>query len=118
MTRIYHHYEKWEDWKQGFYDNSRTDQNKIIDFFNDQEKLKEYMYKASYEWKHSFEQHMTNPSVNRIAFIGQAASCLATGASCFETMKAWSFLSEEIRNSSDKIAEEVLNEWIDRHENI
>lgn len=118
MKQIFHHYEKWEDWKAGFYEISRTDKQKIVDFFNDQELLKECMQRASEEWKHSFEQNMTNPNVNKIAYIGQAASCIYTQASCFETMAAWNMLSEDIRNSSDEIAKQVYNDWIKNNENL
>jgi len=114
--RIYHHYELWEDHKNGFYNNSsgnefKQKEKKVIELFSDPEKTREYMTRVVNEWKYSCEHNLSNNSMNKIAYLGQAACCLYYNIPNTVTMSTWSKLPEEVRNEADKIAKEVLLIW-------
>lgn len=116
MERIHHHYEKWEDWKLGFYDNvsgkNKTDLiNKVIELFSNPELIEVYMNRVISEWIYSCEQNLSNTSMNRIAYIGQAACCIYAGVTSSITMEAWSLVKKENRDIADSIASDVLKKW-------
>jgi len=115
-VRVYHHYKKWEDHKNGFYNNCVSSKKKemlkkVLEMFNSEELTKKYMIKVVNEWKNSCEHNFTNPSLNRIAYLGQAACCLFCGIPSTVTMEAWSLLDKKIQQRSDKIALEIIDIW-------
>tara|TARA_Y100000310_G_scaffold208355_1_gene208949 strand:- start:1074 stop:1475 length:402 start_codon:yes stop_codon:yes gene_type:complete len=117
QNRIYHHYSLWEDHKNGFYNNCSGDSKKekiqkAIKMFNSERLTRKYMDKIINEWKYSCEHNFTNPSLNRIAYIGQAACCLYGNIPNTVTMEAWNMLDRKVKNRSNMIAEEVLSTWI------
>lgn len=116
MERIYHHYEKWEDWKAGFYNAcsgkiKEEKISKVIEMFNNEFLTRKFMLKVIDEWVYSCEHNLSNLSLNRIAYIGQAACCLYSEIPCSVTMEAWSLLSKEVQDRSDLIANEILTLW-------
>lgn len=117
MDRIYHSYDKWEDFKFGFYDNVSGKNKehlieKVLEMFNDKTITETYMERVILEWKYSCEHNLTNLSLNRIAYIGQAACCIYAGVPNSITMEAWSMLDKRIQKISDSIANATLNKWI------
>ncbi len=123
MERIYHPYWLWEDFKNGFYDNISGEKKKelslkVIELFNDSKLTKENMMRVINEWKYSCEHNLSNDSMNKIAYLGQGACCLYAGIPNAITMESWSLLSKERQKESDKIANEVLEIWINRNKNI
>ena len=116
IERIFHHYKKWEDYPSGFYNNCSGVEkgryiNSVVEMFSDKETTREYMLKAVDLWVYSCEHNLTNDSINKIAYIGQAACCIYCGAPSIVTREAWGLLSKDIQDRSDKIAEEVLKYW-------
>ena len=62
------------------------------------------------EWKYSCEHYLTNRAMNRIAWLGQASMCYATGVpSVF--CSGYNLLSRDQQIEADQIALEYLNEW-------
>lgn len=117
MKRIYHPYWYWEDYKAGFYENCSGEIKekyiqKVIELFNSEKLTREYMNKVIVEWHYSCEHNLTNESLNKIAYIGQAACCLYAGIPSTVTMEAWNLLKSEVQERADKQAEKVLNEWM------
>ena len=116
MKRIYHPYWLWEDYKAGFYDNVSGDQKqillkKVVEMFNSKSLTKENMLRVINEWIYSCEHNLTNDSLNKIAYIGQGACCLYAGVTSTITMEAWSLLTNEVKERSNKIALDVINQW-------
>lgn len=116
MKRIYHPYWLWEDYKAGFYDNVSGDQKqklllKVVEMFNSKTLTKENMLKVINLWVYSCEHNLTNESLNKIAYIGQGACCLYAGVPSTITMEAWSLLTDDVKERSNKIALEVINQW-------
>jgi len=118
MKRLFHHYNKWEDEKHGFYElKNNFDLSIIESMFNCELTTEKYMNRVVDEWTFSCEQNLTNKSMNTVAYIGQAASCLFCGASSIATMKAWNLLSQEVRDRADKQALECIIKWKKRYKN-
>ncbi len=116
MKRIYHPYQKWEDYKHGFYNNlsGKDKDEKIklcIEMFRSVDKTKEYMNKVINEWKYSCEHNLTNESMNKIAYIGQAACCLFADIPNGVTMEAWNMLDNVVQVRSDRLAQTVIDNW-------
>lgn len=122
MERIYHRYEFWECWKNGFFDNiSGVDKNKkiqkVIELFSDQQKTKEYMNKVIEQWKYSCEHNLTNDSMNKIAWLGQSACCIYDKIPSSITMEAWHLVSKENRDKADSIASEIIENYLNNLKN-
>jgi hypothetical protein len=116
MNRIYHHYEKWEDFKVGFYDNCSSKNkdfliSKVIELFTNPELTETYMRKVINEWVYSCEHNLSNPSMNRIAYIGQAACCIFSKIPSSVTMETWGKIDKVHRDKADEIADLILKEW-------
>jgi len=116
MNRIYHPYDKWEDFKHGFYDNisGKNKQQlavKVVELFENKENTERYMRMVVEQWPNSCEHNLSNLSMNRIAYLGQAACCIYAGVPCSVTMEVWSTVNQESRNEADRIAKEIIKEW-------
>lgn len=116
MERVYHPYWLWEDYKAGFYNNisgeiKKEKIKKVLEMFNDKEKVFFFMNKVIDDWVLSCEHNFTNPSLNRIAYLGQAACCLYSEIPNTITMEAWSLLSKEVKESANEIAKETIEKW-------
>jgi len=63
------------------------------------------------QWPTSCRVAMTNPSLNQIAWMGQAACCLAGNVPEAMTRRAWWKLTEEERAECDRIAVKAIASW-------
>lgn len=116
MNRIYHHYEAWEDFPAGFYDNVSGKNkaqliDKVIELFSSPELTKQYMDLVIKLWPNSCEHNLSNLSMNRIAYLGQGACCLYAGVPSSITMEAWNKVDKNFRDIADSIAEKIISEW-------
>lgn len=123
MVRIYHPWHKWEDYRAGFYDNctGETKQQKeflVVEMFSNQKETTRCMFWIVNNWKYSCEHNLTNSSMNKIAYIGQAACCYYGNIPSTITMSMWSKLPKNVQESANSIAEKALNHWIINNKNI
>ena len=113
--QIFHHFSKWEDYKKGFYDTVCEDAQehirKSVELLSNQEEFYKYASKVIKEWVFSCEHNLTDPSLNKIAYIGQSACCLANGTPAFITRNAWSYIDEFDQLAANETARKVLKEW-------
>lgn len=116
-NRIFHTFNKWECYKAGFYSTTFTGLNKdqceqkYAEFLSDDDKFKDALERVIVEWKHSCEHYLTNSSMNRIAWLGQAAMCYSTGIpSTFRS--GFNLLTDEQQNHANEIALIYLNKWL------
>jgi ParB-like chromosome segregation protein Spo0J len=117
QERIFHTYDKWECHKAGFYASKKegmtSEQCKqsYADFLSDDLLFRQYLLIVITEWKYSCEHYLTNKSMNRIAWLGQAAMCAYNGVpSVF--CSGFNLLSEEEKNIANHTALEFLNMWL------
>ena len=123
MNRVYHPWNKWEDYKNGFYNQCSGEEKEqkkqaAINLFNNEDLITEYMNRVINEWIYSCEHNLTNPSLNRIAYIGQSACCIYDRIPSTVTMEIWSLLDPKVQDRANKIAESVLKKWEKQNKNI
>lgn len=113
MKRIYHRYEKWEDYRHQMYcddlDDSSVDA--AIAVLSNPIVLKDAMMYVAENWKNSAELNLSNTSRNRQAWLGQAACCWLVHSSERSTKEAWNLLDEEMRIIANQVADQVIEFW-------
>lgn len=115
--RIFHTWDKWECYKAGFYENSvdgktHEECEEIFkSILSDQELFSETLSRVICEWKYSCEHYLTNKAMNRIAWLGQAAVCYASGVPS-RYSGSWFDIDEEIRSIANETALLYLNKWL------
>jgi hypothetical protein len=116
-SRIFHTYDKWECHKAGFYKSTKDGwtheqcEKEFIRILSDQTLFSEILNKLIIEWKHSCEHYLTNKSMNRIAWLGQAAVCYSSGVPS-RYSNAWFDIPVEIREQANSTALKYLNKWM------
>lgn len=116
-ARIFHTYEKWECYKAGFYSSTKDGMSKD-DCEKEYKKLLTNIpaFEAALngvitEWKNSCEHYLTNVAMNRIAWLGQAAACYASGIpSAFRG--GFYLLTEQEQQEANSAALVALNKWL------
>lgn len=117
MNRIFHHYSKWEDCKNGILKDNYSE--KEVEEMTQQAKRLlcnlELFYCVAIEmikkWKYSAEQHLSNTSRNRQAWIGQASCCYKYGIPEYITKYAWRLMTKEEQDDANYIANGIINLW-------
>lgn len=115
--RIFHTFHNWECHKAGFYaqkvEGKKADECKeeYRAFLANPERFREAANGVISEWEKSCEHYLTNFAMNRIAWIGQAAMCYATGIPS-KFCSGYNLLTEEEKEEANLVALDVLNDWI------
>ena len=114
--RIFHTFDKWECHKAGFYANSKDGmkaeqcEEAYRDFLSNDERFRAGLRGVLDTWINSCEHYLTNKSMNRIAWLGQAAMCFSTGVPS-KFCAGFNLLTPEQQERANEIALEALNEW-------
>lgn len=116
MNRIYHRYELWECWKNGFFWNesglTKSElKDKCIEFFSNKKLVEKYMRLVVKLWPFSCENNLTNDSMNRVAWLGQAAACLYCKCPSPITMESWREVPAKSRDEANEIAEKIISDY-------
>lgn len=122
MKRIYHTWDKWECYPAGFYEAKPIDKDltedqckqAYCDLLRDIPMFEASMMSIMQEWKYSCEHYLSNESMNRIAWLGQASLCYAKGIPA-RFRGGFNLLSEEEQDAANKSALKFLNKWIVNH---
>ena len=115
ISRVYHPWWDWECYKAGFYKttcevNDAKAKEMYRDFLRDLGAFSKGMNRVTTEWPNSCEQFLTNPSLNRIAWLGQSAMCISTGIpSCYRA--GFKLLTAAEQASANGLAQEHLTWW-------
>ena len=119
-TRIFHTFDKWEAVPAGFFApgiKNRTKDECEAEygvFLSDLNQFAAGIQKVFKEWPNSCEHNLTNGSMNRIAWIGQAAACAARGLpSTFRG--GFAALSADKQAEANALALKYLNIWLKEH---
>lgn len=120
MDRIFHHYNKWEDYHAGMYDESKDGRKErvgtAIQILGNEKICREAMQKVIDEWQIATEFNLSNAEINRKAWLGQAACSCYGNVHEDETREAWGYLTDEQRRTANAIAAEIIKEWLNRYE--
>lgn len=116
--RVFHTYHNWECYKAGFYATVGPNGMKKADceeayraFLSNIDQFEIALGGVISEWKHSCEHYLTNSAMNRIAWLGQAAMCYATGVPS-QFRSGFFLLTEKQQEAANEKALEFLNEWL------
>lgn len=116
-SRIFHTYDKWECHKAGFYKSSVDGKSKkeceemYRDFLADTKRFKAALKRVISGWKNSCEHYLSNSAMNRIAWLGQAAMCIATGVPA-EFRGGFALLTADQQRKANETALIYLNKWL------
>jgi hypothetical protein len=116
VKAVYHPYWNWEDWKAGMWfpvygESKKRLLKEAIEFTGTAKLYGEYMGKVILAWPVASEHNLTNASMNRLAWIGHAATFYAIQCPEMITREAWGHLSEQQRNEANDEAQKALNAW-------
>lgn len=115
--RVFHTYDKWECHKAGFYATTKDGTSKaeceeaMRDLLADLPRFKKALGGVIAEWPHSCEHYLTNVAMNRIAWLGQAATCYALGIPAVYR-GGFYLLTADQREAANKAALQALNKWL------
>jgi hypothetical protein len=120
MKRVYHHYEKWEEYKCGMWRQIHGQERvamliTVETFMRDTAAFRLGMFRAISEWPFSCEDKLTCRSLNQQAWIGHAACCIAVGSPEEVTRCAWWNLSQDEQDRANAAATEAIQEWRKRY---
>lgn len=119
-NRIFHKYTEWECYKAGFYNTTKQGMTKeeceqaYCIFLSDIVRFSKALEKVINEWKKSCEHYLSNSSMNRIAWLGQAAMCYETGIPS-TYRNGFNLLSEEQQVKANETALYYLNKWLEKN---
>ncbi len=118
MTRVYHPYTVWEDFRAGMYvysSNPAKDAEEARQLLASPDALREAMSDVVNAWPKASEQFITNTESNRRAWLGQAACCYRLGVPAIATRAAWWLLTEDQQDLANAAADSVLHQWDEEH---
>ena len=121
MRRVWHPYWLWEDWKAGMWNKLPASERtamlqRAIEFTGDHELYGQWMLRVVREWPIACEHNLTDHSLNKLAWIGHAATCLAIKCPEDITRSAWGALTDEQQRLANKQAEHALAKWMESYE--
>ena len=110
-------YELWEDYQSGMYNppNASTEKRgieKAIECLSDPAICRKHMEMVVSQWGIATTEVLTNPETNGRAWLGQCACFMYAGCHDEETRKAWVMLEPSTQKTANKIAEEVIYNWL------
>ncbi|MFN8738720.1 MAG: hypothetical protein ACK5YR_02260 [Pirellula sp.] len=120
IERVYHSYEKWEDYKWGMYEKTcwmdeEQMTNECQNLLSCPEWLEEAMMFVATDWVFSAEHNLSNVNRNRQAWLGQVACNMTHGAPEYLTKIAWNRLTLEQQEKANKVADSVIKYWEELH---
>ncbi len=117
IKRIWHPWHTWECFPSNFFghlpsNSKKKDAEKIYaEYLSDLPKFEATLKRLTKEWVHSCEHNLTNESMNRIAWLGQA--CMAYEFKLPSGMRAgFNILSQSEQAAANLMAEKYLNKWL------
>ena len=120
MKRIYHHFNNWEDYHAGMYDEDSTGRKERVEraayILGTPKVCKEAMEKVVAEWKIATEYNFSNAEINRKAWLGQAACSCYANIHEDETREAWGIMTEQQRIKANQIAASIIKRWLRERE--
>jgi hypothetical protein len=119
VKRIYKTWDQWECYPAGFYEDhppakDLTDEDCIEqyrEFLASPLRFRLAAHQMLKAWPNSTEHYLTNERMNRIAWIGQASMCYATGIPS-RYRGGYNRLTKDQQQAADTVALDALNEWL------
>ena len=122
VTRIYHPWGMWECFKAGFFTTPKgkgqkeTDRINYAKLLGDLEYFEKVLQKVLVEWPYSCEHNLTNDTMNRVAWLGQACGAYEFGCCADKIAGAFCDLSVVEQKSACDLAAKYLEQWLKQQE--
>jgi len=116
--RIYHPFWTWEDigmWRDVSESEQRRYLSLAIDFTGDACRYGAAMLNVLHAMPLACEHNLTEPAMNRQAWIGHAACFLAIDCPEYITREAWGHLTQRQRDDANTQADCAIAEWERKH---
>lgn len=122
MDRIYHTWDKWECYPAGLYDSRARDRSLTDEqcreayatFLRDSGRFRMALAGVLSDWPTSCEHYLSNVNMNRLAWLGQASLCYATGIPA-NYRGGFNRLTSDEQRRANTVALEALNWWLTEH---
>lgn len=116
---IWHPWTKWECYTAGMFDGESElspDECKAeyAKFLKDIPRFEAALNRVLNEWPISCEHFLSNRNFNRIAWLGQASTCIETGISCIHRA-GFKLLTNDERHAANMKAKQYLDKWRRQH---
>lgn len=121
MKRIFHPWDKWEDFRHNFYGGS-SDYPKddtlalYASLLRDLPRFEAALKEITSTWKYSCEHNLTNEAMNRVAYLGQASCALVYRVPSSVSMGGYNLLSPQEQKDADALAQKYLDIWMEAYE--
>ena len=118
MKRIYHPVSKWEEIAHNMWGECEDRHDALmaaIELTGDHDEYGRYMLRVVREWPVSCENALTDPFLNRKAWVGHAAVALALRIPEDVTREAWGYLTDEQRVLANAQAARAIREFENNH---
>lgn len=114
--QVFVHYELWEDYHAGMWRKLPKEEEQgyrevAIKFTGDHTRYGQAMIRVVNEWPNTCLHNLTNPSINKRAFIGHAACALVINCPEYIVRQAWGFLTDEQRILANEQADNAIKLW-------
>lgn len=120
MERIYHTWDKWESFYSGFFNvnppkglTKKDCERLYFELLSDPEEFGRVLGRVIEEWPYSCEHNLTNKTLNRIAWMGQAALSYKYQIPAM-FRGGYNLLSKEQQKTADEVALKYINIWMER----
>lgn len=115
-SKVWHPYTIWEDYLNGMYESVYGEKRekllqKAIEFTGNATLYGSFMRRIILEWPYACEHNLTDHSINRKAWIGHAATCLAIQCPEDITRSAWGHLTQQQQDDANQQAQDAIHEW-------
>lgn len=121
MKRIFHPYDKWEDYRHNFYGGQEFNNDKSIETYaallKDLPKFESALRVIVSEWQYSCEHNLSNEAMNRVAYLGQAACALLYKVPHNVSRGGYTLLTFEEQKAADVLAQKYLDLWLEKYVN-
>lgn len=120
QERIFHTFDQWECYQAGMYTTVKEGwtqeqcEEAYRDFLSDLDAFEGALQRVITEWEKSCEHYLTNETMNRIAWLGQASCCYVRGIPS-KYRSGFSLLTEEQQQAANELALKYLNRWLTEH---
>ena len=123
VERVFWPWHEWECYKAGFYETapppgvSADHARQLYSvFLRDTKRFRKAILKVFRKWPRSCEHFLTDPHINRIAWLGQASVCIETKVpSAFRG--GFFLLTPAERDAANEVARQALVEWLNARKN-
>lgn len=119
ISQEYKPYWDWECYNNGMWEHSRANKNILlntaISFTSNTELYGYYMDIVVFEWPNTMLHHLTNPSINKKAFIGHCACSYARKLPENIVRKAWKFLNNNQQDQANDKASKAYLKWLNNY---